>query len=416
MFSTLWRQSTALLYAVLGTSVVLAADEPLTLDEAVRKALASSDPYLSEPAERAAAVADNAVADGQLPDPKLRMAFANWPTNSFSYSQEPMTQLQLGVSQAFPRGDTRRLKREKRQVQAVSLRQQQAVRALEIVRDTRLAWLDLYFWQASTARVNDSRRAIDELISVTQSNFAAGKNKSQDIFRAQMELALLDDRLLDIAQKGDMAQARLVRRIGGNGGVKVTGHPTLRHPSEVTVAKELLIQHPAVTAKRSSIEAADKDVALAGEQYKPGWAVNVGYGARGGDRADFASVGVTMDVPLFTKNRQDKRLSAAKKSRQAQQLSLNAVVLDMERRLMATHAIWSRSAERIALYEQVVRERAKDTSAASLASYQSGVTDFPELVRARLAELEIELKLLALNHERLKAQAELLFLEGEDDA
>ena len=39
-----------------------------------------------------------------------------------------------------------------------------------------------------------------------------------------------------------------------------------------------------------------------------------------------------------------------------------------------------------------------------------------EVAMARLAELEIELKLLQLQHERLRAQTELLYLEGEYDA
>jgi len=416
MFSQKWRHLFALSCTVLAANVAAASEQKLTLDDAVKKALVSDDPYLNEPAERARAFQDKAVADGQLPDPKVRIAFANWPTNSFSYSQEPMTQLQLGVSQAFPRGATRQLKREKQEVQAEMLRQHEALRRLEVVRDTRLAWLDLYFWQASVERVNQSRQAIAELISVTQSTFATGKNKSQDIFRAQMELALLDDKLIDIAQKSDVANAALVRRFGGGLSVEAIGHPALKHPATASVTKELLMQHPTVTVKRISVDVAEKDISIAGEQYKPSWAVTAGYGARGGDRADFASVGITMDIPLFTKNRQDRRLAAAKRSRQAQQLSLNSVLMDLERRVMTTHAVWSRTSERIKLYQQVVRERAKETSEASLASYQSGVTDFPELIRARLAELDIELKLLRLKRERLKAQAELLYLEGEGDA
>jgi outer membrane protein TolC len=81
-----------------------------------------------------------------------------------------------------------------------------------------------------------------------------------------------------------------------------------------------------------------------------------------------------------------------------------------------SRADWEQLKERVALYQGVVLERAKETSEATLNSYQSGVSDFPELVRARLAELDAELKLLRLKADRVKAQAQLLFLEGENDA
>lgn len=416
MFSRKWRYSIALAGILLCLKPAVASDLALTLDAAVKKALASDDPYLLEPEERAKATSEHAVADGQLPDPKLQVAFANWPTDSFSYTQEPMTQIKVGVNQAFPRGDTRRLAREKREVEAGSLRLQQDMRRLEIVRDTRLAWLDLYVGQTSVKHINNSRQAIAELIEVTESSFAVGKNKSQDIFRAQMEMALLDDKLLDYAQKIEIANAHLTRRIGEYSAIKAAGQPVLKHPEIVTVIKELLLKHPRIAMKQQSITVAEKDIALASEQYKPGWAMSLDYGMRGNDRADFASVGVSMDIPLFTSNRQDRRLTAARQVRQAEQLSHSAALMDLERMLMTSYAVWTGTEDRIKLYRQVVRERAKDTSEASLASYQSGVTDFPELVRARLAELEIELKLLQLQHERLRAQTELLYLEGEYDA
>jgi len=416
MYRNIRRPFSAFIVVLLGAHAGTAGDSQLSLDRAVYLALTSNDPYLQEPATRAAALLETGISEGQLPDPKVRLAFANWPTNSFSYSQEPMTQLQLGLSQSFPRGATRQFKQEKRAVEARSARHMQGLRRLEIELDTRKAWLDLYYLSVSKSKVLDSRQAVSELISITQSNFAAGKNKSQDIFRAEMELALLDDRLIEIERQSDAARARLARRIGAAANQELASHPILRHPTDLSVLSELLSTHPAVQLTRSKVDMATKDVAIAGEQYKPGWTVNVGYGARGGDRADFASVGVTMDVPLFTKNRQDRKVSAAKKMRQAQRFSLDATLLDLRKKLTTAHANWSRTGERITLYQDVVRQRAAETAEASLASYQSGVTDFSELIRARLAELNTELMLLRLKSDKLKAQAELLFLEGEYDA
>ena len=74
-----------------------------TLEEAERLAL-SDDPAVQRLQARARALAENAVADGQLPDPKLKLGAVNFPTDTFNRSDTPMTQLQVGLRQAFPRG------------------------------------------------------------------------------------------------------------------------------------------------------------------------------------------------------------------------------------------------------------------------------------------------------------------------
>jgi len=392
--------------------------QELSIEEAVRLALASEDPYLMQPGEMASSLEATAIADAQLPDPKVRLNFANVPLDSFSFSREPMTQLQLGVSQAFPKGDTLKFRREKRLSQAQGERYRQELRAREVVLDTRLVWLDLNYLAGAQVKVSESRQTVAELVEIIQAIFATGRQASQDILRAELELSLLDDRLVEIDRKTSILRAKLARRIGEVAFSRKMPNrlPGLRHPSDTSAVLDLLEMHPAAKMYASKVDAADQDVRLAGELYKPGWAVNVGYGARGGDRSDFASVGVTMDVPLFTAKRQDKRLLAAKMSRQASRLSKDTVLLDLRRQLQVSRADWEQLENRVSLYQSVVLERAKETSEATLSSYQSGVSDFPELVRSRLAELDAELKLLRLKSDRLKAQAQLLFLEGEDDA
>jgi len=390
----------------------------LTIEEAVRLALASDDPYLNEPKEMASSFEASGIAEAQLQDPKVSMNIANLPLDSFSYTQEPMTQLQLGVSQSFPKGDTLKLRRGKRQAQAQSERYRQELRVREVILDTRLIWLDLNYLAGARSKVLQSRQAISELIEVIQAIFATGRQTSQDILRAELELSLLDDRLVEIDRKASILKAKLARRIGDRAFTSrmPISLPGLKFPNAVDLVLNMLETHPAIKMETAKLDASDKDVGLAGELYKPGWAVKAGFGARGGDRPDFASVGVTMDVPLFTAKRQDKRLQAAQKSRQASRLSRDIVLLDLRKNFLATRADWEQLEKRVSLYESVVLERAKDTSEATLSSYQSGVSDFPELVRARLAELDTELKLLRLKSDRMMAQAQLLFIEGENNA
>ena len=57
--------------------------------------------------------------------------------------------------------------------------------------------------------------------------------------------------------------------------------------------------------------------------------------------------------------------------------------------------------------------RASDTADGALKSYENQTADFPELIRARLVQLDTELKLLRLRVDRAQSATTLLFLAGK---
>lgn len=398
----------------------LAADT-LSLDEAVDIALAAKDPTVARFEERALALDDRAVSDSQLPDPKLNLGLLNMPTNSFSYTQEPMTRVQVGVKQAFPRGKTLSFTRKRREAEARAERAKLELRELQIALETRATWLELYYWLGARRTVAESRQAVSELIEVATSVFATGRQTSQDVLRAELELSLLDDRVVDVERRIEMARADLSRLIGVDSGKTLpvpaagTRGFTLAMPATIELLRERLSSHPSVSIEDANIRVRERDIDIARQQYKPGWSANIGYGARGGNRADFASVGIALDIPLFAGKRQDRRLSAAKRQRQAARLDRDARLLELNEMLDRGFADWSRLGERVELYEKAVVVRATYTTEAALGAYRSGVSDFAELIRSRLAELNVDLKLLRLIVDRGQAQARLLYLNGENN-
>ena len=82
------------------------APAALALGDPLRLAVAA-DPWLVGSQYREEALLSEATAAGSLPDPKLNIAAGNLPLDTFDVNQEAMTQFTVGVSQAFPRGDSR---------------------------------------------------------------------------------------------------------------------------------------------------------------------------------------------------------------------------------------------------------------------------------------------------------------------
>jgi outer membrane protein TolC len=122
---------------------------------------------------------------------------------------------------------------------------------------------------------------------------------------------------------------------------------------------------------------------------------------------------VSLDLPLFPKNRQDRRLSASLQQAGATQLSLDDRLRELQRMLESDYASWQRLGERLQLYESQLQQEAAANAQASLKAYQSGVTEFSTLMRARITDLDVQLEALRIRVDRAKAQSSLLYLAGD---
>jgi len=403
----------ALLLAMAGGE---AAAEPrlLTLEEAVATARAAQDPELERFAARAEALENAAVADAQLPDPTLTGQIANVPVDSFAFDQDGMTQaVRLGLRQEFPAGRTLEVRgaRGRAAAEAERGRREAALREVELA--TRTAWLDLVYRARAIRILSASREAIGQQIGASTARFATGRMHAQEVLRTELELSLLEDRLLEHRRLAEVAREALARHIGRDAFRPLPeAIPALPEPQALAALEMRLVEHPQVRIVDARIEAADLGIELAEQAYKPEFALEAGYGLRTA-RADLATLGITLSLPIFTDKRQDRRRAAAVRERGARRLERSALLLDMKRELEQELANWRRLNERITLYRQAISKRARQTTAASITTYANSQTDFAELIRSQLAELDVELEHAALEAEAAKTWARLAWLTGD---
>ncbi len=393
------------------------AAQSLTLETAQRMAL-EQDVTAPRFEALAAARTEQAVADGQLPDPKLKLGAMNLPVNNFDRTQEPMTQMQVGVQQAFPPGSTLSLSSERAHTMAQADRARARARHREVLREVRERYLDV-FYQIEAGRIIDASRGLfSQLLEVTRYHYAAGRNNQQDVLRASVELSLLDDRRTRVKTEEERMRAELARLIGRQAaeqGLAATfpGLPAVPPRDELASA---LVAHPLLEVENISIEAEQLAVDIARQRYKPGWMLDVTYGNRGGqnpdgsDRDDFLSAMVVVDMPLFTGKRQDRVLATRQHEVEAVRLKREDQYLQLKRMLDADYAEWLRLGERMDLYHGTIEPEALENARASVAAYKSGVAEFNGVMRARITELDVRLQGLKIRVDRAKAQARLLYL------
>ena len=415
-----YRNYLILMISAFISTVVVANDVTLSLQQA--EALAQDmDPGSKRFQSLARSMEEKSVADAQLPDPQFRFGLMNFPVDTFKRDQEPMTQIQVGVQQMIPRGDSLDIKSQRTLVGARANEYRAQDRESMLRKQVRMAWLELYYWLRAQEVVSKNRGLFEQLVEVTQYHYGSGRSNQQDVIRAQLELSRLDDRILEIKTRQEKASAELAVLIGRKMGSFILPQelPVIAAEFDLQNLHAQLASHPMMMVARSQVEVGQKDVALAREAYKPGWMVGVNYGLRdgqnpnGSERPDFVSIGVTVDIPLFREKRQDRRLKASQYKLGANKQMLDQRYLQLKQDLDKEYADWKRLHEREQFYQQQLIPQAEQNSEASLFAYQNDRADFTTLMRARISALETHLKSIRINVDRVKAQARVLYFTGE---
>ena len=412
-----WRR--AGLMALLLWQMPAVADPALTLAEAEEVALAR-DGGLDQLRARRDALGDAAIAEAELPDPQLRFGAMNVPTDSFDLDQEPMTQVQVGLRQRFQPGKTRSIARERGEVLATVQEARSQDRERGVRQAVRRAWIEHAWTSGAVGLLAEQQIWFAQLDDAAMAAYASGRRPQHELLRIAMERELLDERQVELRQMALTSRAALSRWLGSDGvPAAITELPTLPDPGPPAIGVERVAAHPAVVAARREADASALQVDLARQRYRPGWAVDVAYGFRDGedadgdDRADFLSAMLSFDVPLFTGNRQDRRVSSAA----AEERGRRARLTEVQRELLASYeaatARWESLADRIEVFETRVVPSAEANVVATRQAYRNDVVPFDELVGAEKALLEARTRLLRLRTDRLLAQSDMLYLAGE---
>ena len=416
--------------------------EILSFEQAIKVAQ-KNDPWLKGNRHQQSAIESLSIAANTLPDPKISVGLASLPTNGFDFNQEGMTQFKVGISQAIPRGDTLEITSRQLKIKSQGYPFQRENREAQVAVTVGQLWLDAYRVQESVALIERDRSLFLQLADVAEASYSAalGRTRQADIIRAQLELTRLDERLDVLAQEKNKFEGKLSQWLTDylsgldndaflanlalhdmNLGTQIP-QIDLQYPELVYAEKwrkpEQLVayftQHPAVVALDKRIEATKTGIALAKEKYKPEWGVNAGYGYRGDDptgssRADLLSVGVTFDLPLFTENKQDQEV----KSAISQTESIKTEKLLLLRQLLSNYSNTKgrllRLNDQQKLYREKLLPQMYEQADASLTAYTNDDGDFAEVVRARIAVLNAEIKILTIDVEQQKLLLELNYL------
>ena len=376
-------------------SELLSETESLNIGRAVQIALEANSRLLTLNAEaEAMAFAPSQV--GALPDPMLSFNAMNLPTDTFDLDQEPMTQLQLMLSQKFPFPGKRQLRREVAETM-VGVAQKQTDEYRDVLTGkVREAWWRLFSVDRSLQIVDSNKRLLRDFVEIAKTKYAVGKGLQQDVLLAELELSRLTNRELQLAGNRRRIQAMLNGLLN-----RVPDHPitlpeeppseTLPMLESVTSLTQFAVERrDLIQAIELKLEAADKTVELAEKDRWPDFQVGVGYADRQGSdpirgsRSDFLSLMFSINLPLYSGQKQDKALQQRIHEREYERYRLSDTVRIIETEIGVQAAEYSAAREQALLLKNEIIPQAEQTVSAMLAGYEVNKVDFLNVVNGQI--------------------------------
>lgn len=367
----------------------------LTLDTAVELALSHNPSLAALDAQWAALDAVPSQA-GALPDPVLSLNAMNLPTDTFDLGQEPMTQMQIGVSQSIPFPGKRKLKREAAEHEARAGESRAAEQRDALRGSVRGAWWRVFAFDRALEIVDQNKDLMRDFIEIAETKYAVGMGLQQDVLLAQLELSRLLDREARLKGRRRSAQAglnALLDRPPDRVVYIAKTPPNVRLPklpAEAVLLNQAADARDLINAHRDLLDAADSRLALANRDVYPDFRLGAGYGFRGGsdpvrgDRTDFFSVMLSVNVPLYFGSKQSKAIDQRSHERSQRQHALRTVLRTIEADIARNLADYDAAREQVQLLDTAIIPQAQQTVSSMLAAYQVNEVDFLNVVNGQL--------------------------------
>ena len=355
------------------------------------------------------------ISAGELPDPKLVTGINNLPVQgeqAWSTGQSFLTMEVVGVRQEMTNGGKREAARHMAQANVSRADLELEVERLTIRRQTLLAWLKVYYAE-QRYEVLDQLEAENRLQSLASTaQLAAAQSTAEESLQARSEAATLADRKDELVRDIATARIELSRWIGLAADQPLTGGP----PPKLEPMEHLhhtLDKHPDIAVFEAQKASAQAAVDLAEAAKRPDWGVELDYEHLGPPFGDMVNVLFTIDLPIFTRTRQNPQIAA-------QRQELEQVAEERETMLRQhTMELETQLAEQTSLSHQIERvdqewlPLSQEKLSLATAAYRSGKGSLTAVLEARRSILGIKMKRIDLEERRSNAETVLRYLSEE---
>lgn len=373
--------------------------------------MSSPDAYEARSADIDAAHEELARA-GQLPDPSLTLGLNNYPVTApgaYSLRSNPMTMRAVGIMQVIPSRATRDAQRELAGAQvdaAVANRVATAQTQRERIAD---AWIGVWAYSRQRALLRELQDESALAVQMAKARLRGGEGGATDVLAARAEALTLDNQLEASDAAWRAAQASLQRWLG-DAIPALAEAPDFSHlPVDQRALEQSIDRQAPLQLWQARDQMADAALAEARAAKHPNWSVGLSYAHRAPGLSDTVTLQVGVSLPLFTRNRQDRGISAKQAERDAVQADHEDARRAQREAVARTIATWEGWNRQIARDQETLLPLARDRARTALAAYRGGAPLQPWL-DARRDEIQLRLSYADALAARAQLWASLAYL------
>lgn len=421
---------------IITTVVVAIFSAPLFAAEQVKplsfwlKKAQQQDDWLTQSQWQEKALVAQSEGVNALPDPRVGISIANMPLDSLSLDQEAMTQIKVSASQQFPRGDSVALTAQKLQQEAGKQPILRRLRQKEVTRDFTLRFIAATSAKQSENLIAKNQDLFSQLAHTVESDYAVtSKSTSQyDVLSAQVMLADIQDRVEQLHIDADNALFAMLSYLD-----PTNDATPLRQTLENTASEWLhsyatlalnqasetnnqtllatLSSHPKIQGIVQAMGVNNVESQLVEASFEPQWGVETSYAhrqdANSVSRPDFFSVGVSVDVPLFSRDTRSPKLLATQAKGEELETQRRLLLKQMLAEYQRLQSQWQGMMQRLARIDTAIIPIREQQADAALNAYTNDTSSFSDVLESRINLLEAQLNRVKLLQQLAQLQAQL---------
>ena len=381
------------------------SDDRINLQSLIEE-ISSRNPEIKAARERWEAAKAVVPQVQTLPDPRLQFGYQRMPM------AEPLQGAMYGVAQEIPFPGKLSLKGDIAQRDTERLEQEFNATRLRLIASLKEAYFNLHYVHKSIEIVGKNKLLLMQFEKTAKSRYSVGQAAQQDVFRAQVEISRVLDRLAVLDQQKESLHAA-INRLLNRPPAGPLGTPEEIQTTILTIPLQELSRRadefsPALLAMAKSIDRSERSVSLAKRQYYPDFDITA-LGLRNDKINDNGyQVMVGIKIPLFYETKQKQGVREALASLEGAREDFVATRQDLLFQVKDGFVQAQRAERLITILRDAIIPQATLGLQAAQAGYAVGRVDFLTLLNSLLTlqESQLELHGEMVNHEKALARLE----------
>ena len=350
-----------------------------------------------------------------LEDPMLSLNFSNIPLNIPAFGKEMNAGGMLSIAQKLPLSEKLELKGKASLLISNAILIDIEEKTNSIIKSVKNDFFELNYTNKIIELNEKAKKLLKEIQKLAETKYSVGQAAQQDILKVAIQISKTNQKIIELKQKKNDLLLTLNYHLYHDL-VKTFDSSDISQISyeklKLTDLENLAIKNrPLLKKGELEIQMAETDISMAKLDFFPDFEVMLGYGFSQ-DRADMVSGGVSINLPVWYKDKQNNRLKETEVTLLASKSGYEAMKNEV---LFNTKALLNKIKNQKEISDLLNKGMILQGEAylkSSIASYQNGKGDFMSVLDSQMTLLDYKMALYMSLLEQWMALSELEFEIG----